>query len=275
MEERFNRNRVLLAVLAPLAVLASGIAGHQAWGSVGLVLPMALATLITVLLLIDLRHHRMQVFAKQHAEARSAFHQMESIVGLQEVLRPVLPLPATRSWAAAPDLLRELAVHCLTREVRVAVEAGSGVSTLVMAYCMKRKGQGRVIALEHDASYAERNRQLLADHGLSEFAVVVHAPLVKHVIDNREWQWYDLSRVDLDAPIDLLLVDGPPDTTQALARWPALPLLQARLAPRATVFLDDGDRADERETARRWKEAHPAATLDHLPLEGGCWVLRF
>ncbi|MBK6343070.1 MAG: class I SAM-dependent methyltransferase [Flavobacteriales bacterium] len=274
MEPRFNRNRIIVAVGAPIAVAAIGVLAHAAWGGVGLVAPMALATAIVVLLLIDLRHHRMQVFAKQYAEGRSAFHQIEAIMGLNALLRPELPLPATRSWAAAPDLLREVATHCLTRNVRLAVEAGSGVSTLVMAYCFKRKGHGHVIALEHDAKYAERSRQVLSDHGLSDFATVVHAPLVKQMIDGRDWQWYDLSGVSLDAPIDLLLVDGPPDTTQPLARWPALPLLKAHLAPGATVILDDGDRDDERETARRWKAAHPAATLDHLPLEGGTWVLR-
>lgn len=275
MEPRFNRNRLLLAVGAPMAVSASGALAFAAWGAPGLVAPMAVATAIVVVMLIDLRHHRMLIFAKQHAELRSAYQQTEAILGLNMLLRPGLPLPATRSWAAAPDLLREVALHCLTRPVGLAVEAGSGVSTLVMAYCMKQKGHGRVIALEHDAAYAERTRQLLAQHGVGDHATVIHAPLVRLTIEGRAWQWYDLAHVDFGAPIDLLLVDGPPDTTQALARWPALPLLHGQMAPAATVFLDDGDRADERETARRWKELYPAAMLEHLPLEGGVWVLRF
>lgn len=275
MEPRFNRNRMMLAVAAPLAVAASGVLGYAAWGALGLVAPMAVATAIMVVMLIDLRHHRMLIFHKQHAELRSAYQQTEAILGLNALLRPALPLPATRSWAAAPDLLREVALHCLTRPVNLAVEAGSGVSTLVMAYCMQRKGHGRVIALEHEAAYAERTRQLLANHGVSAYATVIHAPLVQRTIEGRAWQWYDLRGIDFGAPIDLLLVDGPPDTTQHLARWPALPVLHERLATGATVFLDDGDRADERETARRWKERYPSASLEQLPLEGGVWVLRF
>ena len=64
-------------------------------------------------------------------------------------------------------------------------------------------------------------------------------------------QWYDDAVVaaGLDAAlqgdlIDLLLVDGPPAYAvgHGLARYPALPVLRDRLAPGATVVLDDVER---------------------------------
>ena len=55
--------------------------------------------------------------------------------------------------------------------------------------------------------------------------------------------------------IDLLVVDGPPAFAVgfAHARYPALPVLRDRLAPGATVVLDDVERPGEQEVLRRWE----------------------
>jgi hypothetical protein len=54
-----------------------------------------------------------------------------------------------------------------------------------------------------------------------------------------------------------------------MARYPAMPLLAPRLAPVATVFLDDSIRQDERTTADRWQaEFEDFARID-MPLEKG------
>ena len=56
--------------------------------------------------------------------------------------------------------------------------------------------------------------------------------------------------------IDLLVVDGPPAFADGLglARHPALPVLRDRLAPDATVVLDDVERPGEQEVLRRWED---------------------
>ncbi|MCW3064342.1 MAG: Methyltransferase domain, partial [Solirubrobacterales bacterium] len=55
--------------------------------------------------------------------------------------------------------------------------------------------------------------------------------------------------------IDLLLVDGPPafEPEIALSRYPALPVLAERLAPDATVVLDDIDRPGELAILETWE----------------------
>ncbi|HEU4883640.1 MAG TPA: class I SAM-dependent methyltransferase [Longimicrobium sp.] len=207
-------------------------------------------------------------------DARNDYRQVEALFSLFASIRPELPLPDTRGWAASPDLLKLTADTVLDRRPGLVVEASSGVSTLVIAYCLKRLGHGRVVSLEHDEKYLHLTRELIARHGLDSVATVVHAPLRTTRIAGAEWPWYDVDALRLDAPIDLLLIDGPPRRGHPLARYPALPLLFPRLADDAVVILDDGDREAETETVRRWEAEFEHLSAHHLPLEKGAWLLR-
>ncbi|MGQ0480291.1 MAG: class I SAM-dependent methyltransferase [Pseudonocardia sp.] len=91
---------------------------------------------------------------------------------------------------------------------------------------------------------------------------VVHAPLAAHPLAVGGLAWYEPTALEtgLDTalrgdPVDLLLVDGPPawQDGHGLARYPALGALRHRLAPGATVMLDDVERPGEREVLRRWE----------------------
>jgi predicted O-methyltransferase YrrM len=114
-----------------------------------------------------------------------------------------------------------------------------------------------VLSLDHDAAFAEVTRQHLREHGLAERVTVVDAPLVAHTIRGETWRWYDVSKLPPSAPIDLVLVDGPPVKTQPLARYPALPLLVERLADKAVIILDDAARPSERAVVERWLAEYP------------------
>ena len=68
-----------------------------------------------------------------------------------------------------------------------------------------------------------------------------------------QWfQWYEVDAFRDLNEIDLLLVDGPPGSLGETARYPALHVLESRLAPNAVVILDDADRPDEQGIVRRW-----------------------
>ena len=105
----------------------------------------------------------------------------------------------------------------------MVVEAGSGVSTLVIGYCLKRLGRGKVISLEHDERYVTATNELINFHGLTQFACVIHCPLVKVDIGGETFSWYSMEGVRFERPIDILVVDGPPATGQEFPRYPALP----------------------------------------------------
>lgn len=258
----------------PCAILAIGLVLQRSVGDVAYIVVSALGVAFLAFLIMESRAFALGLFERQLMETRAVHTQTEALQSVLWTLKPGMPLPATRFWAASPDLLREITTHVLAERPRTVVEASSGTSTVVIALCLQRLGAGRVIALEHDANYATKTQRVLEQHGLSEYATVVHAPLVQQAVNGINHNWYDLSRVELPDKVDLLVVDGPPDTTQHMARYPAVPLLADRFGKGARVLLDDGARADERAAAQRWAQECPGSILEFLPLEAGAWSLR-
>jgi predicted O-methyltransferase YrrM len=214
---------------------------------------------------------RRTIEAIETAETR-LFSQLEALDWLRAELQLAHPLPPTRGFAAAPDALRHL-VHIIDQASPSQVlELGSGVSTIVIARRLQQAGHGRLVALEHLPEHAARTRHELALQGLADVATVVDAPLAEVRLGTGTWSWYELGD-GVPAAIDALFVDGPPGGTGSLARYPALPLLRDRLAPGALLFVDDGDRPDEREMVRRWQTEVDGLLATYLPLAKGAWLL--
>lgn len=197
------------------------------------------------------------------------FRQTEALQSLHHLLDVRHSMPASRGWAASPDLLLTYVEEILARKPSVVVECGSGLSTVWAAYALERCGGGRVVALDHDADFAEQTRVNLAEHGLSGFAEVRHAPLVDVELPGGTWHWYDPSALKDVQDVDVVLVDGPPKTTGTQARYPAIPVLRESLAPGAVVLVDDAARDDEQAILQRWVAEWPELTCEQLPYEKG------
>ena len=194
-------------------------------------------------------------------------------------LSAVLPagevLPATRGWAASPDLLVVLVDLVITERPSLVVECGSGASTLWLALAMRRFGiDGRIIALDHDPVFGGKTRELLARHDVRDLAEVRDAPLESFSLDGQSYSWYARRAWEDLTGIDLLFVDGPPATTGHQARYPALPLLIGSLSPVATAVLDDLVVPDMQKVLRLWLDAYPDFGSEILPLEKQAAVLR-
>ena len=208
-------------------------------------------------------------------EIRQAFRQLEALQNLNAVLPVGDVLPATRGWAASPDLLLVLVDLVMTERPSLVVECGSGVSTLWMALAMRRFGiDGRIIALDHDPVFGSKTRDLLARHDVRELAEVRDAPLESFRLDGETYSWYARRAWEDLTGIDLLFVDGPPATTGYQARYPALPLLIGSLSPVATAVLDDLVVPDMQKALQRWLDAYPDFSSEILPLEKQAAVLR-
>lgn len=181
------------------------------------------------------------------------FRQSEALLGLYATLDIRHPLPHTRDRAASPDFLHLLAREIFQLRPEIIVEAGSGISTLIAAYCLKKIGGGRIVSLDHIEKYAELTRQMIASHGLEDYVDLLYAPIKTHRLDGKDYPWYDDSELESVARIDMLIVDGPPRNLAKDARYPAIPLLFDKLHEHSVVILDDGNRSGEREIISRWE----------------------
>jgi predicted O-methyltransferase YrrM len=202
------------------------------------------------------------------------YPQVESLFSMFSVLKITRPLPPLRGWAIAPDFANVLISEILDRRPECILEVGSGVSTLVAAYCLKQLGSGSIVSLDDDATFAATSRAHLRAHGLQDFASVLHAPLVNITIGKEDWLWYDTDPIKNLDQIDMVIVDGPSALTQKLARYPALPLLFGHLTAGAAIVLDDARRRDEREIVARWLREFDGFERQDLETMKGAVLLR-
>lgn len=205
-------------------------------------------------------------------ETDTLYAQLVAWHDLNRLLQFKRPLPPLRGWAASPDFLLVIAQDVLMRQPEVIVECSSGSSTLTLARCCEINAKGHVYSLEHDLEYAAITRKRLKEQELDQWATVIDAPLIGY--ENMDGQcWYNLEGLDISKPIDLLVIDGPPRTVAALARYPALPILKSRFSDCAVIYLDDADRNEESATLRRWVDEKHVKNIGKLPCEKGCAVI--
>lgn len=189
-----------------------------------------------------------------------------------------LPLPIGGGWALAGDSAAILVREALIGKPRAILELGSGVSTLMLGQVLKRRGGGHLLSIDHDPVWAERTRQQVAFLGLGDFVTVFDRPLKAQSVGNQSFHWYDIPAARLDelGPIDLLLVDGPPELeiNAMAARYPAMPMLRQRLSPHALIFVDDAGRQTEQSMVERWQADEPAWTAQWFDTVDGVCLLR-
>ncbi len=215
---------------------------------------------------------------ESHAEltVQSVVSENAALVNLFAIFDPHDELPAPGGWAASPQTLLRLTGLALDLpEDGLAVECGSGTSTVWLALACRRAGRGRVVALEHDDHYAERTRSTLRRLGLDTVAEVRSAPLESIAVGDRTQLWYSRDAWSDLTGIDILFVDGPPGHIGPRSRYPAFPLLAASLSTDAVVALDDVVREDEAAIASDWLAAGSSGvTLQEVDVVGRTQFFR-
>lgn len=212
-------------------------------------------------------------------ESDIRYRRTEAWQAIYSVLTPRVPLPAIQPYMATPELLRHVVHQVLERKPALIVELGSGISTVLAAYCAERIGQCRIISVDHEARFRDMTLATLTTHGLADRVTLVHAPLVPVKTGAFESQWYDPNVIQAalrasGAKIGMLLVDGPPGMQQKLARYPAFPQLREYLAADAVVLVDDAKREDEQEMVRQWLGQDAGWTREDVLTEKGLILLR-
>jgi predicted O-methyltransferase YrrM len=160
-------------------------------------------------------------------------------------------------WALSIEALDLVLAEIAAGRERI-VECGSGMSTILIARLLAERGSGTLHSLEHEPRWASETRERLRAEGLDPRATVIEAPLGWHPLAEPGCRWYGgdaLAKLP-DGGVDILIVDGPPagEPPFERSRYPALPVIGARMVPGGTVILDDIGRPGERWVAERWRE---------------------
>lgn len=215
-----------------------------------------------------------EIYRLLRAETSALYSQVEGLLHVLDALDLIGTLPPLGGWAIRADLAAHILRLYQYEHPQQVVEAGSGVSTVILAAMAEKYGEGHVTALEHDPRYAERTRTALQRLQLTKWATVVAAPLMSTELNGEQYLWYDLTNAPIPSSIDLLLIDGPPGTTGPMARYPAVPLLHDRLSEQSVVLLDDARRHDEQECVKLWQQQF-GCSVEHLDHLVGTAELRF
>src|SRR3989442_13592004 len=92
-------------------------------------------------------------------------HYHQGLFGLhRKLLRIRKPLPPFKGYSVTADFANLMIADILEHKPSLIVEAGSGLSTIIAAYCLKQLGRGFLIALEHEKLYLEACLRTIFQH---------------------------------------------------------------------------------------------------------------
>ena len=227
-------------------------------------------------------------------EILNSTKQIEAFLGVQNYFNTGELSGNMHGWPISPDLALYIIELLETNHYDLVIEFGSGVSTVLMAKTLAKiasRSDGKVkakqIAFEHLERYYEETSENLKQAGLNNAVELIFSPLQPYVAPNgTAYSYYNcndylaiLSKHHaLTGMRILVLVDGPPKSTGAHARYPALPAVTAHF-PNAHVdfLLDDYLRTDEKEIAQLWltdiRSSNRRAALTEKKLEKDCCLL--
>ncbi len=185
--------------------------------------------------------------------------------------RLIRPLEPWSGWAMHPSAILTVVNDILINERCIVVECGAGLSTLYVAKALSLRG-GRLISLESDRAWAGRIEEQIEELGLGAFVELVHAELSEWRAAGRRYLWYDerivRERLDSAPPVDLLVVDGPPESVCYHSRYPAVPVIQPYLNDRYAIILHDIHRRQEQEIVDLWRQEIPARFVNDYRARG-------
>lgn len=171
-------------------------------------------------------------------------------------------LPMT-NWSAGPEYYAHICNDLIINKKESVIEAGSGISTILMARLIKKNNlKTKIISIDHDPIWQNVIAHCLETDGIAENVQFICSPLAQQ----GEYSWYDKSKIVLPENFvtDTIVIDGPIGNAP-MARYEAIPFLKKYLSSECyTIYLHDTDRPDEQETIRRWLEILPNSAVQTM-----------
>jgi predicted O-methyltransferase YrrM len=189
----YTGKSLLLGVVAGIISAAlTAIGAVAGLTSADLVVPVLAGVLVVATVLHDAKqaiaemiHNRSKTLRNKIGEIRRDTGDIHGLVRLLPYTRD-LPLPVGGGWALTGDSAAILARAALIRKPSTIVELGSGASTLILGQILKAQGHGRLLSIDHDATWAEETRGDIDYLGLQDVVTVLVAPLKPMQVEERE-----------------------------------------------------------------------------------------
>lgn len=195
-------------------------------------------------------------------------------IEINNFLNSKINFPLQNPWVVLPDFIKYFVELVKISSISDIVECGSGISTIIGGYLVKKKIIKHYISIEHDKNFLDITKEDLKKHGLENLVTLIYAPLKKINIDEKEWLWYDMALIYSKINrIDVLLVDGPPGHIQKNSRFPASIMLKKFFHNNTIIVMDDSNRDDEQEIINQWLIENPDYEVDYYDTLKGMAVI--
>jgi predicted O-methyltransferase YrrM len=165
---------------------------------------------------------------------RDGFTPVESLLELSAILQPRVPLEHPGPADVDFDVLRFLVRHIAQHHPAHVVEAGAGLSTIVIGLALKREGKGHLTSFTSNETVYEDTLRQVGANQLDAFVDVVRAPLVR--VEGTDAFAYEPLDGSAATPADLLVIDA---AHRSFVGTNIGPIVEALAAPGATVVIGD------------------------------------
>ena len=146
-------------------------------------------------------------------------------------------------WAASGDYIHDCIASFLNDPGPI-LECGSGITTILLGELAQNQGT-EIWALEHDEQWGQYTRDHSRLLGIDAIQLAV-----KPLRSYGSFDWYDPPLEQMPSRFKLVVCDGPPGSTLG-GRYGLVAVMRDYIRG-ATILLDDVNRDDELEIAKRW-----------------------
>lgn len=247
-------------------IFGASLIGWFFWNITGLITAAILfISTITICLQFDLYRatQRHMVYQQQ---------KFQDYLTLYKAIDFKAPIGYMAGYAASPELARTVYEKVIELKPDYVVELGSGITSIISAYGLEHNGTGLLLSIDHNEKYMQLTINQLKNHGLDNRATVKYGKLTNQKVNDHNKIWYDISNITFEKPIDLLLIDGPPEQIQSKARYPALPLLFTYLSESSVIILDDAKRPSTQEVIKDWQKEFPVFCYRYIDTDRGIGI---
>ena len=255
----------LLFWCVPVVFMASAVLVAGA----DLRLPLLLTYISLMLFLMITKFRLDKAISDQSAidqlrEDLIAHRETTSVIAyLNSVAEPNIPIWYSRAfmgYSSSPEMLEELFNRIVAEKPKTILELGSGLSTLIASYAVKKNGYGRVASWDSLETRASGNREIINSHNQEIFSEIHHVQTREKPDNLDQFVWYDM---EPETGLNFLIIDDSIEQPGVPEAKDAIRALKSHLEPGCTILLHDRIRPAAKDTIPFWLDNNEDLLLIH------------